>query len=551
MKKIFTILFYMLLTTGIVLGGWKLADALDLTPKTAEQYQNEIWLTMSRIDPEGFTVFGSPSTSESLRLPGSVDPFAFLSELNDPRKGATQNRQKIAAELLVKLNDFDQNKHPELKDIGRKLESLSAPLPYPMADVLAIQSGELYQTPFLMCYAHPVRNPSHAEAYIERLRALGSKAAIWSKRIKGEVIGSEQVPPEAIEAAAAFCQRFTSIPVLKHPLYISFARRMARKGEVRVPQDEALKMLDRVASLLEDRVIPEWKALASTLRMQQTPSSAIKLQRGLKKELGIAIEGNPANLEQSILSFADSLQNALDSLPNISSSAWLRASSAGERPWLDSLKSLIYVMRVKSTGIYQELPDFESLQVKIQDSLQQAIGLPYWYLPGDEAGKRKAKLFVHPTYFGNASGVARNWLIQAGIPGAHTRFVKRSERMYPLDAVTNGFGLYGALLADEIGLNTFMDKGTPPFPEGKSASLQLQLLACELALLDLGIDKTLSSLPEALKNPFKLRAKSRPGLSLASWLVYQDILQKRAEAKQRDGNLFYLAKFNEEIVAGD
>ncbi|MEZ4688612.1 MAG: DUF885 family protein, partial [Bacteroidia bacterium] len=506
----------------------------------------EVWLKLSEIDPEGFTIFGIPPDTQALRLPGSGDPFAFLRELNDPRPGAREIKGEVATRLLIELGKFDQNKYPQFRDLKDQLRSLAAPLPYPMHEVLAVQSGELYQTPFLMCYAHPVRNPSQAEAYIERLRALGSKAKIWTQRLDNE---GDNIPHEVLRTASVFCNRFATLDPLDHPLYLSFARRMARKGEVRVPQDEAVKMLDRVASLLKDRVLPEWKLLAAKVaEIEGAKDLKPDVWDGFKNECELEFHGNRDSLTQRLTATADSLKSRLDALPDFDADHWLRATG-DEKSWRDSLQLFVDQLQQKAAGLFESLPSFRSLEVEIQDSIQQSLNLPCWYLPADMAGHRKAKLFVHPGMAGNASGTARSWLLRGAIPGAHTRYEKRPGLALPLPAQAAGWSLYGAQLADEIGLNSFSDNNIPPFPEGKTAFMQLQLLACELALFDLGESTGITSaLPAELVEAQVALVKSRPGYALAAWLEYSEILRERAEARAEAGSLFYLGAFNEGIA---
>lgn len=571
--KIIKVVFVLAGLSVLLWAGWKAVKLSGITDDKRDQFYQNAYVQIGKLLPEQQTINSGP-LSEGFAL-NRQGEYAYFSQLNKPQYVLQDSLSRTATRLLNTMQGLDFEDDSASHLVSYSLQQLrNAEVPYPLYDLLSIPNGELYQTPLRLCYAHEIPNPILAEAYLSRIRQLGPKAENWTKEVKRLSEAGLLRNNAALLAASTYCKRFASIPANKHPLYLSFARRMARKGDIRVDQNDAIKLLDRISSLLEGRVLPAWQKLGESLELaaqNATPlSGAATLEAGVRQEGVLSFDvGKSAAIQQKlsteIAQLRIDLQTAIAELETSDEVAFYPKKQAPSslNSWRDSLQWLMDDLKIKSAGAFPDLPEFTQFEIRIQDSLMEVLNQPVWYLPGDLFGSRKAILFVHPVALGAARGSARETLIRWGIPGLHSALNKHRDstgkpliaRGIRIRAWEQGWQLYAAKVADEIGLNLDPNSRTPAPAYGKVLYYQQQLAACELALAEITHFTTDTSTATGFLSDVKLtsgaaykQALSRPGMHLAAWLYFDAIRTKRAEAEAKAGNLFYVGDFHSKLL---
>ena len=118
--------------------------------------------------------------------------------------------KKTASQLLESLSQYDaEGLAPEAavslsliqQDLRRKAENKEA---YPFYSLLAIPEGRLYQTPFRLSYAHQIGNQNQAEAYLQKIRNLGTACKRMDQANQG--IKSEYYPKRSPDSSRSILQ---------------------------------------------------------------------------------------------------------------------------------------------------------------------------------------------------------------------------------------------------------------------------------------------------------------------------------------------------------
>ncbi|MFK7969820.1 MAG: DUF885 family protein [Bacteroidia bacterium] len=560
MRLILKRFIQLLLIAAVLWGAWFLAQRAGIAPLSYQDFIQKADYQLGALDPEGYTVHGGPLL-DGLNMPGDQG-LQYLSRLNDPRLSADTARWKLAKGLLNTLQGYDpenlseveQKAYPQVRRYLERLAHKNAP--YSQFGLLNIPDGAIYQTPFRLAYAHPVKNRDQAQAYLARMRRLGPKIDTWIKSLRNQKAG---IPSPSLRQAAVFCQRLANTPSRKHPLYRTFATRMVRAGENRITQTEAIELLDRVASILDERIGPAYGRMGEALEaiLEQNIETTISLEEAVVFE-----GGEPFDKAQLIAQLESELA-ALDTLIQVSGKAsdFSPNYTAALR---DTLQLMVDDLGKKSQGMFLNVPAIRTVEIELQDSLFQAMGQAYVYLPGDLADTRKAKLFVHPEQLANVQTNGRTHLIHAAMPGLHWHvWNKRSNktrsrlgRTFQIPAHDGGWQLYAAHIANEISLNVTSLGPVKGYPEGKNMYFRRKALAISLALAEIKFGQDEQAVIQYVSAKTKLtpseaelfvnQALSRPGLSLASWQYYQQLLKKRAVAESQEG--FYMAEFHEGLL---
>lgn len=539
----------------------------------------------------------TPERAESLGLSAAALGGPLDNRLTDHSPAA------VADGIVARLQALDRlrplTRRPMTAAVRRSFDSatflleLSANMakhPYGHAElgaagpyVVSHLDGAFVTTHLLLSSEHAVVDRKSAEAWLSRLRAYGDQVRADLRRMEADAGHGTSLPKAVAQATLVQALALRPASPRDNPLVRHFSEGLSNAKDV--PSDEAARMIDEAAQVIQKDLIPALDATKAALSAatkaaaddpgvwrlpmgeayyrdalrlytttEMSPDQIHELGLSIVKEVSAKIDATLAELDRREGTVGARLSavatNSRYSYHNSEEERTkLFADIAAEQTWAATNLRLVTSLKPKA-DVRAILP---------------ALMPPESYRGGRLDGARPAGSSLR-------FGAVPDWpwfsmpttVFNSMLPGRHLMAaltLERSEmplllRAHHLAAMEDGWALYAEDLADELG--AYQKR-----PEARLGYLQSVLYQAALAVADTGIhakrwtrqqatDYLTSStgLPRAAMEADVDRSTVWPGRACAALVGRERIRAMSADADSQLGPRFDLREFNSIILTG-
>lgn len=538
---------------------WKKSNSI-------ETFFDKAFQTLLEDDPEQLSIYQPYFLAGSMRVNIRLTSVA--------PETATLQVSKAKA-LLAELTAFDlaQQSHENqltAKALSWELEQRIAESDFLFHNYpIAHSGGNIEDFSLHLVLNQPIRTKREVEAFMNRLWQFYPKVsdiiAATEFRIEKGII-----PPQIIvEQTQKLLKHLKETPIIEHPIYRSFARKIVRFPATTINEYEAGTYMQRLAELLREQVYPAYEKLdeylaelapkaRQTISAQGLPNGDAYYKYLLERYTSVPL--SPDSLHRWGIIQLEVWKNKRDSLEKN-----FTVSNKDEVPSnldISEIKKIVEDITYKTQGLFDSLPTGRLIVRRLPNWPTNPPGTMY-YQPPTLDGKRLGSLYVNLP--DTATADSRKIRIQSylnGVPGSHLQTIWQQKsqktafrKWLNFPGFREGWATYGLYLMDN---DLMLFSGNP---ELKWDYISHRMAQYVLLIVDTGIHhqgwnrtkaiEFLSS--EKLFSPAEViyfvdRIILFPGKVCSNPVGFHKILDLRNTAKNQSGEGFYIQKFHESLL---
>lgn len=448
--------------------------------------------------------------------------------------------------------------------------------------------GAYVDVPDLMIRSHPFQTVEDARAYVHRLSQLADALQDERRRLEADAVAGIVAPAFILERMQVQVAAFGAGPASEHMLLTNFRNRVVGIGEL--PREEAESLLARAETLIAEDILPAYETLGVALAalIEQAP-----------EEPGVwQLPGGDAYYDAALQAYtyegvtADELHAAGQAEVERLTGELMAALDA-EGLAEGTLAERLAALAARPGQIYPDTPEGrDALLARMREHLdraQRAVAPVMPVMPRTSVSIRSVPDFLQasaPAAFYSAAPATgatpalfeinladmNDWpdftlptlVFHETVPGHHLESGITAERAkLPLIrqmiwnvAYGEGWGTYGEVLADELGL--YDDD-----PLGRIGYLQSMLFRAARLVADTGVHRMRWTRQEAIDYLVETTGQSPaamaqevdryavwPGQAAAYWVGARRILDLKERAVRVLGPDFDLAAFHQTVLSG-